>query len=104
MSIRYIHVRPGQNYNPDTHRLEGSPEPRSGMTIAYTTFNEGKTLKIGLALCHTNDPFDRKKGRAISSGRLTCDRPCRHTFWLPSAPDIPEDEQVLDFLHQQDKL
>jgi hypothetical protein len=103
--MRYLHVRPGQFYNPDTRRLEGHPEPKSGMTVAWDAADpSGNVLKIGLALCHTNDSYDRKKGRIIASGRVLCDRPTDHTFLLANNHGVPETEQVLEFLYAQGRL
>lgn len=46
--------------------------PHGGATVAYV---EGETgISYGIAFCHDNDRYDRKKGRTIAEGRMRNER------------------------------
>ena len=46
--------------------------PHGGATVAYVEGDTG--ISYGVAYCHDNDRYDRKKGRLIAEGRMFNER------------------------------
>lgn len=68
MTTKFMHFR----------SYEGSKVPwaevssKGGATVAYC---EGETgISYGIAYCHANDRYNRKKGRLIAEGRMFNER------------------------------
>lgn len=67
-SIRFLHLRNNdENHNPLTH---------GGKTIAFTLTDseEGRVLRFAVAKCGRKQAFNRKLGREVAAGMLTCER------------------------------
>lgn len=68
MSVKFMHIRCAVNKEKE---MKGSNiKTKGGITLAY---DKDKSL-LAFSICVPEDGFNRKRGRDISKGVLTCER------------------------------
>lgn len=68
-TTKFMHFRTISQFDLDS---SVAVKPHGGATVAYV---EGETgISYGIAFCHDNDRYDRKKGRTIAEGRMRNER------------------------------
>lgn len=67
-NVRFLHIR--------QHTGEGEPTMFGGKTVAFTLSDsdEGRVMRFAVAKCGKKQAFNRKLGRTVAEGMLTCER------------------------------
>jgi hypothetical protein len=68
-TTKYMHFRTISQFGLDFSVVV---KPHGGATVAYVEGDIG--ISYGIAFCHDNDRYDRKKGRTIAEGRMRNER------------------------------
>lgn len=83
-----IHIR-------RSNGVEKAPMSNGGYTMVYRIGSEnaqGRMIEVAFARCVPTDPFNRKQGTAIATGRLNCERASvRYRFAIDCAQLVKKD-------------